>query len=413
MTWPLVVVGGGAAGLMAAIQAAERGVKTLILEKNARPGKKILISGNGRCNVTNVNAGPDTYTGSNPHFAKSALSRFGPWPTLAFFEELGLEWKEEGEGRVFPLSNQATSVLELLEYRLARLGVEIQTNARLEDISRDGELWKVSLHGGQHHLARRVIMTPGSNAYPQLGTTGDGYAVMERLGHALVPTYPSLVPMVTESAALHRLQGNRMQVDAVALIDGEPVASRPGEVLFTATGISGPVPLWLSGPLSPRITAGERVTLRLNLMPGKDEDGVDQLLENRFGRDPERPLGFSFVGLLPKKIGPEIVAMAELDQNMPVGRVGKSQRRTLARILTALEVPISALAGLDQAEVSGGGVSTDQVSSKTMESRLAPGLHLAGEILDVHGDWGGYNFQFAWSTGYAAGVAVAEATDRG
>ena len=409
MTWPLIVVGAGAAGIMAAIQAAERGVKVLVLERNPRPGKKILISGNGRCNVTNVNAGPDTYTGTNPHFAKSALSQFGVWPTLAFFEELGLEWKEEGEGRVFPLTNQASSVLELLEYRLERLGVEVQCSARLESISRDGELWKVGLHGGESRLARRVIVTPGSNAYPQLGTTGDGYEVMKRLGHALVPTYPSLVPMLTDRAEFHRMQGNRLQVDAVAEIDGKPVASRPGEVLFTPTGLSGPVPLWLSGPLAPRVVAGERLALRLNLLPGKDAEAAEQLLAARWARDRERTLAFSFVGLLPRKLGPEIVAMAGADPEQPVGRVPESVRRELARLLTSLEVPISGLAGLEQAEVSGGGVSTDQVSSKTMESKLHPGLHLAGEILDIHGDWGGYNFQFAWSSGWVAGVSAAAA----
>jgi predicted Rossmann fold flavoprotein len=409
MSWPLAVIGGGAAGIMAALQAAERGVKVAIFERNPRCGKKILISGNGRCNVTNVNAGPDTYTGTNPHFAKSPLSVFGVWPTLSFFEDLGLEWKEEGEGRVFPVTNQASSVLELLEYRLAKLGVEIVPDARLADLARDGDRWKITLHGGAVHEARRVVMTPGSNAYPQLGTTGDGYEIMQRLGHALVPRYPSLVPLLTDSAPLQRLQGIRMQVDAVATIGGKPVASRPGEVLFTAHGISGPVPLWLSGPLAMRIAAGEKVTLTLNLMPGKDEAAVDELLAARWTRDPERPLAFSFVGLLPRKVGPELVAMVGGDPEMAVGSVPKGTRRALARLMSALEVPVSGLAGLDQAEVSGGGVATDQVTAKTMESKLQPGLHLAGEILDIHGDWGGYNFQFAWSTGWVAGTSAAEA----
>lgn len=407
--WPVAVIGGGAAGIMAAIQAAERGAKVAIFERNPRCGKKILISGNGRCNVTNVNAGPETYSGTNPHFAKSPLSVFGVWPTLAFFEDLGLEWREEGEGRVFPVTNQASSVLELLEYRLARLGVEIIPGARLQDLSREGDRWRITLHGGAVHEARRVVMTPGSNAYPQLGTTGDGYEIMQRLGHTLVPTYPSLVPMLTDSLALHRLQGIRMQVDAVATIGDVPVASRPGEVLFTAQGISGPVPLWLSGPLSMRIAAGERVTLTFNLMPGKDAAAADETLAARWSRDPGRPLAFSFVGLLPRKVGPELVAMVGADAQTPVGSVAHKTRKDLARLMTALEVPISGLAGLDQAEVAGGGVSTGQVTAKTMESKLCPGLHLAGEILDVHGDWGGYNFQFAWSTGWVAGTSAAEA----
>ncbi len=404
MIWPFVVVGGGAAGIMAAVQAAQQGVRVAIVERNARLGKKILVSGNGRCNLTNVNAGPDTYHGENPHFARSALAQVDVWQVLNFFQELGLMWREEAEGRIFPVTNQATSVLELLEYRLAQLGVEVMTEARLVDCKPDGENWKLEIEGRPAVVAHKVLITVGSNAYPQLGTTGDGYTILERLGYRVLPTYSSLVPMHTSDTAIHQMAGIRMQVLGTAFVDGKQTASRVGEILFTAYGVSGPVPLWLSGPLAAHLAAGRAVRLQLNLFPGETAEAVEQLLAERWERDPARPFGFSFVGLLPRKVGPEIVKMVGASAETPVGSVSKKTRRELAALLTKLEMPLTQLGPLEQAEVSGGGVATDQVNQRTMESKRHPGLYLAGEILDIHGDWGGYNFQWAWSSGWAAGM---------
>jgi predicted Rossmann fold flavoprotein len=406
MIWPFVVVGGGAAGIMAAIQAAQQGVRVLVVERNVRLGKKILVSGNGRCNLTNMNAGPDTYHGANPHFARSALAQVDVWQVLNFFQDLGLVWREEPEGRIFPVTNQATSVLELLEYRLAQLGVEVQTESRLVDCTPDGENWKLDFENRPSIQARKALITIGSNAYPQLGTTGDGYEILSRLGYKIMPTYSSLVPMHTSDTAIHQMAGIRMQVLGTALVDGRVVASRSGEILFTAYGVSGPVPLWLSGPLAAHLASNRTVRLQLNLFPGENPDQVEQLLTERWERDPARPLGFSFVGLLPRKVGPEIVKMVGATADTPVGSVSKKTRRELAALLTKLEMPLTQLGPLEQAEVSGGGIATDQIHQRTMESKLHPGLYLAGEIVDIHGDWGGYNFQWAWSSGWVAGTSV-------
>jgi len=291
---------------------------------------------------------------------------------------------------------------------LAQLKVNIIPGSRVTGLEPEGGCFRIDLAGGKSHRAMCVIVALGSNAHPQLGTTGDGYELMSRLGHSIVTPYPTLVSMLTPSPAFHRLQGLRLQVEGSAFVGDRLIASRSGEILFTAQGVSGPIVLALSAPLSSRLLDRETLRLRLNLMPGHDEEMIDHCLEKRWSRDPGRTLDFSFVGLVPKKLGLELVALAQADGAAPVGSVSQKIRRTLARLMSGLDVPISGLGSFQQAEVSGGGISTDQVSSRTLGSRLHKGLFVAGEILDVHGDWGGFNLQFAWSTGRIAGLSASE-----
>lgn len=272
--------------------------------------------------------------------------------------------------------------------------------------------FRVDLVGGASHHADRVIVAVGSSAHPQLGTTGDGYRILGQLGYTVVEPYPSLVPLHSPSPAVRRLQGLRLQVEATARVGHRRVASRSGEILFTPYGISGPVVLWLSGLVADRVFRRESVALELNLLPGMTREELDELLRERWAKDPARPLGFSFVGLLPAKLARELVPMVETSPELPVGSVASRQRGELARLITTFEIPISTLGSMEQAEVAGGGVSTDHFSSKTMESRLHAGLYVVGELLDIHGDWGGFNLQFAWSSGWVAGAHASRAVTR-
>lgn len=401
MSCHTLIIGGGAAGLMAAIAAADRGDRVILLEKNARLGRKILISGNGRCNMMNMDPDPAHFHGGNPHFARHALAAFPVEETLRFFRDLGIETRVENRGRVFPASNQAASVVDLLEDGARQAGVRIVTEADAADLRRDGG-FRVRAADGRVFQADRVVLTTGGTTAPSLGGSDDGIRMACGLGHRRTPIFPGLTPLETERSALHKLQGVRVTVGAEALVDGRPVKSDEWELLFRFYGLSGPVILNLSEAVAPLIR-GHAVTVRINFFPGFNADALDDFLRERWRRHPHRSVAFSFTGVLPDKAPPVLLPLIGVPPDQRAGEVPAKARRRVAEGLTAWEVRVLDTRPFAEAEVMVGGIVTDDVDPRTLESRLVRGLFFAGEMLDVHGDLGGFNFQWAWSSGWVAG----------
>ncbi|MCH2665158.1 NAD(P)/FAD-dependent oxidoreductase [bacterium] len=396
-----LVVGGGAAGLMAAISAADRGDKVTLLEKNDRLGRKILISGNGRCNLMNTDPDLAHFHGSNPVFAKNVLDAFTVDDTLAFFHDLGIDTRVERRGRVFPASNQATSVVRLLEDRAVRAGIEIVESADATDLTR-GEGFTISTTDGREFSGDRVVMTTGGTSAPSIGGSDDGIRMVCALGHERTLLYPGLGPLETERSALHKLQGVRAMVSAEAIVDGKVVKQDEWEILFRYYGLSGLVIFNLSEAVTPYLDDHE-VCVRINFFPGLDAESLELKLRERWNRHPHRTTAFSFTGLLPDKIPPVLLPLVGVKPDLPAASITTDVGRRIAEGLTGWKVHVLKSRPLAEAEVMVGGVVTGEVDPVTMESKIVPGLCLAGELLDVHGDLGGFNFQWAWSSGWVAG----------
>jgi hypothetical protein len=402
----VVVVGGGAAGMMAAIAAAEAGRQVLLLEKNAALGRKILVSGNGRCNITNSGAKVENFHGENPRFLHALFARFGVDRTAAFFDELGVALREERLGRVFPASNQARAVVDLLEYRMARLPIDVRLSSPVESIVPEGGGLRLGV-GGRALRARRAILAVGGCSFPRLGTSGDGFDWARSLGHRVTTLRPALAPVDAATPGATQLQGIRLEAEVTGRAGGRSLRTFRGDLLFTAYGLSGPTVLAASADLAARFEGGG-TALRINLFPGQDAGEIDATLERRWANDPSRKLGFSFVGLLPARLAPAALEPLGLDPvATTVSQVGRENRRRIAHALTAWDVPVTGCRGWDEAEVTAGGVALEDLEPRTLESRRAPGLFFCGEMLDVFGDWGGYNFQLAWTTGRVAGEEAA------
>lgn len=404
----IAVIGGGSAGLIASIAAARRGARVTVLEKNNRVGKKLLTTGNGTCNLTNTDPALHRYHGENPRFILSAFSRFGYPATIEFFRELGVEPVETEQGKVYPASFQASSVLDLLRYELDALGVEILTEAPVEAIGPTGSGFKLMVSDGRQLSADRVIVATGGLAAPNLGCHGDGYRLAGALGHRLVDPFPALVQLKLDSPYVKQLNGVRLQVEARIIAGGVERRSETGEVLFTNYGVSGPAILQLSRTAGHHLRLGEQVILELNLVPGYTLDSLDQLLAQRLAARPAKSIAFSLVGFIHKQLAQAVAKEAVGDLHLPGRQVTAAQRQRLAQTLLGWRFPVSGTLSWPSAQVTAGGLDVTQVDPRTMESRLVPGLYFAGEVLDIDGDSGGYNLQWAWSSGHVAGESAAQ-----
>lgn len=399
----LIVVGGGAAGITAAISAAQRGGRAILLEGNPQLGRKILISGNGRCNLTNLDADElSHYHGTQPRFARQALSAYPLQRTLDFFRDLGVELKEEKRGRLFPVSDQAQSVVDLLEDYLQFLGVEVVKNAKARTAVKEEGLFQVRTADGRCWEAGRVVLASGGVSVAKLGADRSGIGLAESLGHTATPLYPGLVPLVSPDQYLHQMQGVKVWAEVRAPLGKGRVAVDIDDLLFTQYGVSGFTILNLSARVVPLLERGP-VELQISLFPGQRAEQVSELLRTRWQRHPHRSLALSFAGLLHSRVVGPLLQKLDLPAALPVERISKAQRWALAQFLTHWPVVVTRPREFDHAEVTIGGIRTSEVDPATLESYLVPGLYLAGELLDVHGDLGGFNLQWAWSSGFVAG----------
>jgi len=401
----VLVVGGGAAGMIAAATAAKYGAKVVLFERNDRLGKKLLITGKGRCNVTNHCTTDEVMknTPRNGKFLHSALHAFSPDATMALFEEFGCALKTERGNRVFPVSDKSADVLSALQAMLRRYQVEIRHERVVEILEKDGAVAGVRTQSGIHY-GRCVIVCTGGCSYPLTGSTGDGYRLAEKLGHEVTPVRGSLVPLEEEGAWCARMQGLSLRNVSVKLLNakGKAVYEDFGELLFTHFGLSGPTILSASAHMKP----GEKYRISIDLKPALDEQKLDQRILRDFEQYQNRDLENALKDLYPKTMIPVILQRLQIDPNTKVNAVTKQQRRQLLELTKQFVVEISGPRPVDEAIVTAGGIKVKQVDPKTMESKLVNGLYFAGEVLDLDAYTGGFNLQIAWSTGVAAGTAA-------
>jgi len=409
---PLVVVGGGAAGLMAAGQAALGGAQVVVLEKMRLPGRKLCITGKGRCNLTNVAPLPEFigHFGATGPFLRQAFHRFFTPELLSFFTELGLATVTERGGRVFPASGKAPEVLRALELWVQSLGVRIITNARVEAVRiENGTLTGVICNGKIMECGGLILATGGSS-YPLTGSTGDGYLMAEQAGHRIIEIRPALVPIVTDGPETGRMDGLQLRNILVRLfIDGKKKDEAFGELGFTDFGLSGPVILTLSGRIVDALRQQCEVSLLLDLKPALDEKKLDARLLRDFEQRRLEPMHSVLRGLLPKEMVLVALEAAQIDPDRQAGTIRSQERKRLRHWLKNFRIQVTGHRPLEEAIVTAGGVDIREVDPRTMQSRLVRGLFLAGEVLDIQADTGGYNLQAAFSTGWLAGRSAAAA----
>ncbi len=412
----VVVVGGGAAGLMAAGQAAAAGAQVLLLERTARLGTKLRITGKGRCNLTNM-AGLDQFLGhfaflgsegETRFFLRNAFARFFAPDLVAFFERLGVATVVERGERVFPASNDAHQVAEALASFALRQGAQVRMQSRVADILCSGDrVQGVALHGGERIAAEAIVVATGGASYPKTGSSGDGYRLAEKLGHTIIPIRPALVPLVIAGSEPRAMMGLSLRnVQVRLLLDGEETASDFGEMLFTHFGVSGPIILTLSGPAVALLGRG-RLEMSINLKPALSPEKLDARLLRDLDRYGKRSYRNLLKGLLPQKMIDVVVARTGIPPEKPAHQITVEERGRLRELLHDLRLTIIGHRSIDEAIVTAGGVDTREVDPRTMASRLVKGLYFAGEVLDVQADTGGYNLQAAFSTGFVAGQAAA------
>ncbi len=393
----IAVVGGGAAGLVAAVSAARRGDSVVVCERMPRLGKKILVTGGGRCNLTNEALAAAAFTSTDPGLVASVFGRFGEEDIRRFFKGLGLETYAEG-GRVFPMTNQASSVLKVLEMEIGRLGVTVELGLEAARVGHAGASFSVEGGDGRKLEARSVVLAGGGRSYPALGSNGSAYELAGRFGHHLVTPVPSAVPVLAKDRMCHYLQGQKVRAAAVALVGEKPAGRAEGEVLFTQYGLSGTAVLDVSEGLSIAIHRDGRTdtALVLDLVPFLSEEAL--AAEFRRREKAGWSAGDLAAGILPDKFAPVLSSLAA---GSGPGGVGG----TLAAGLKAKRFTVLGTRGWNEAEFTSGGVDAREVDPRTLESRFRPGLFLAGEMLDVQGGRGGYNLAWAWASGHTAGLA--------
>jgi len=396
----MIVVGAGAAGLISAITAARAGQKITLLEQNTKTAKKILVSGNGKCNIDNKYITTNRFHGQNPDFIEKVLEDYGVEVVEKFFTSLGLELVEGKEGKMFPMSLQASSVVELLEYEAKRVGVQIVCDCVVTSISKEGNTFTIETSQGSK-ICKKLLLASGSPAAPQLGGSNSGYAFATKMGHTLIPRHPSLVQLCSEETWVKGCAGVKVAGLAQLYANGEYITEKKGDLLFTNYGISGLAVLDLSREVSTRLANFDYCELNLDLMPELSKEKLTNLLLSRIEDGSEKPIEIWLHGVMNKKLISIILEQSKckVKQENDLNRkeVGK-----LVYTIKNLKLSINDTKGFKGAEVATGGINTIEVDPQTMESKLVPNLYFAGEILDVDGDRGGFNFHFAWVTGLKA-----------
>lgn len=403
----VIVVGGGAAGMMAAIRAGELHDNVILFEKNEKLGKKIYITGKGRCNVTN-NADIDTILKNinrNPKFMYSAIYGFDNSRLYSFIEENGCPLKVERGERVFPASDHASDIIKALSKALKDRRVNIKLNTPVKElILENGAVKGVILADGTREYADKVIVTTGGLSYPTTGSTGDGYKMAEAAGHTVVPTRPGLVPLVTGETWVPKLQGLSLRnVELKLYAEDKCVYKDQGEMLFTHYGISGPLVLSASAYYDKESRKNKNVSVSIDLKPALDEDALDKRILRDFEKFNNKQFKNALDELLPSKLIPVIVELSGIDPYKAVNVVTKEERKRLVQLLKHLTMTVIGAGNYNEAIITIGGINVKEINASTMESKIVKNLYFAGEVLDVDAMTGGFNLQIAWSTGYLAG----------
>ena len=405
----VTVIGGGAAGLMAAIAAAQHGAQVCLIEPNERLGKKINITGKGRCNVTNDTdlEGLLAHIPRNGRFLYSALSRFTSRDTMAFFEGCGVPLKVERGDRVFPVSDSAFDITDALKRQVKSLHIRWIHDRAIAIDAEDGRVAAVTGENG-NYPTDAVILATGGMSYPGTGSTGDGYRMAAALGHTIVETRGSLVPLVSDDEGCHQMQGLSLKNVELTVYNqkNKAVFREFGEMLFTHFGLSGPLVLSASAHL--RDWEKDRYRVSIDLKPALDEQKLDARILRDIGENPNRDFENLLCGLVPHSMAPVVLRRLEIPGTLKANSVTKEQRRALVQLLKHFQISVTGVRPVAEAIVTAGGVKVGEVKPNTMESKLVAGLYFAGEVLDVDAYTGGFNLQIAWATGHLAGMSAAE-----
>jgi len=407
MKYDVVVIGGGPAGMMAAGVSGSRGKKVLLLEKNDKLGKKLFITGKGRCNLSNTANKEEflTHITRNPKFLFSAFNNFFNDDLVDFFNKLGLKTKVERGGRIFPLSDKSSDVIKALEKYLNNNNVEIRFNIKVKSvIAENNEIRGIELEDGLIYCSSIIIAT-GGLSYPLTGSTGDGYRFAKELGHSITELRPSLVPLVVKEEYIKDIQGLSLKnVSVKAICDGKVLFEDIGEMLFTHYGLSGPLILSASFYISEKIYKNKQTFIVIDLKPGLTYEELDRRLLKDFDLYKNKYFKNSLDDLLPKKLIPVIIKLSGIPEDRQVNQITREERKMIVNLLKGFSFEIIGTRPISEAIVTSGGVDIKEVNPKTMESKIVKGLYFAGEILDVDAFTGGYNLQIAFSTGYTAGL---------
>jgi len=405
MKTEIAVIGGGASGMIVAITARKSGKEVVILERKDRILKKVLITGNGRCNITNVNANISNYFGKNISSVENILNSFNPQDTMDFFNGLGIICNEENRGKVYPLSGQASSVVDALRFEAERLGVRIETEFYVRKIEKEGFKFKIYSEERKKIEAGRVIIAAGGQSYPELGSNGSGFELAKELGHSVTRLSPSIVQLKTEKHQVKGLQGIKTDAAVTAYGDNKKICTYDGELLFTDYGISGNVVFNISFVMP----LYKNVEFEIDFMEKFDYNELYEMLKERKKMMSHLTMENYFNGMINKKLGQFLSKVSGIEKlSKPVKDLNDSEIRKLCTVLKKYRIKILDTTGFKNAQVTAGGVSLDEVNSETLESKIVKGLYFSGEVLDVYGECGGFNLQWAWASGYIAGKNAAK-----
>lgn len=410
--YDIAVVGAGPAGIMAAIRASLLKKDVVLIERNRSIGKKILLTGKGRCNITNV-ATIDTFIeafGRQGNFLRSAFFTFFNHDLIDFFRARGLALKIERQGRVFPATDRACSVVEVLKGYLLENKVELLYNMRLVNIKKKKDFFQLDMENKDKIYAKKIILATGGASFRKTGSSGDGFRIAKKLGHTIVPLRPALVPLKTKEPWVKQLQGLSLKNTRIIFkYDNTKITSDVGEIIFTHFGVSGPLVLDLSGRIVSIFDEHREISLFLDLKPGLKPEQLENRLLKEFNAKKNVQLKNAMKSLLPHRLIPVFLHIAGLVPEKKINQVGREERRAIIKLLKALPLTVGGALPIEEAMVTNGGVSTKEIDPRTTESRIIPGLYFAGEIIDGCAASGGYNLQQAFSTGYLAGESVAYA----
>lgn len=403
----VIVVGGGAAGMMAAVFAARNGQNVQLLEKNEKLGKKLFITGKGRCNITNAADIEDLFTAvtSNPKFLYSGFYSFTNQQVIDFFEELGVKTKIERGERVFPVSDHSSDVIAAFSRELKSLGVSVSLHTEVKELlCEQDKVCGVLLTNGKKMKADAVIVATGGISYPSTGSTGDGYRFAKETGHRVTELLPSLVPMEVRQWYAKELQGLSLRNIEICITDGKKkLYEEFGEMLFTHYGVTGPVILSASSVVGKTLRKKE-LTLHIDLKPALSEEQLDKRILREFDANHNKQYKNSIDSLFPAKLKPVMIELSKIESEKKVNEITKEERQRLVHLIKDFTMTLTGLRSYNEAIITKGGVSVKEIDPGTMESKKMKGLYFAGEVLDLDAMTGGYNLQIAWSTGYLAGI---------
>lgn len=402
----VAIIGAGASGLIAAIVASREGAAVTVYEKNSKIGRKLLATGNGRCNITNRDLTLTHFHGKNPLFAIPALKQFDYHKCYNFFNELGIELIEKEKGRLYPMSLQASSVVDMLIYEAKRVGVKFKINTDITDIEKinNGFLLKTAKH---NDLYLKLLIATGSPAMPSLGSCDSGYDFAKSFGHTIVQPLPSLVQLISSAPYLKKVSGVKFNGHVKVLINKQNQCSTYGDILFTNYGVSGSAILDVSRPISTALANKNSVEVILDLMPLFSKEKLITLLQKRVKFANNKTIALYLEGLINKKLTTVIIEEANLPANInQANQLGRKDLTKIAYTIKNIKLKIIDTKGFKSCEVTAGGIDTTEIDQNTMQSKLQNGLFFSGEVLDIDGDCGGYNLQWAWASGYVAGKSL-------